>query len=233
MLPASGRHYQTVRSACAGSESPTPLGIGRCQPWLAPSVRSRCCLHCADQGRHPPERFAYGVACGSAGRWPADAHHGIVRLPASGRHYQTIRSACGGSESPTPLGIGRCQPWLAPSVRSRCCLHCADQGRHPPERFAYGVACGSAGRWPADAHHGIVRLPASGRHYQTIRSACGGSESPTPPEFGGCRPWSVQPVRSRCCRHCADQGRTHQSDSRMASHLVVPAAGRQMPTRES
>ncbi|WP_211271549.1 hypothetical protein, partial [Stenotrophomonas maltophilia] len=26
---------------------------------------------------------------------------------------------------------------------------------------------------------------------------------------------------------------THQSDSRMASHSVVPAAGRQMPTRES
>ncbi|WP_211271554.1 hypothetical protein, partial [Stenotrophomonas maltophilia] len=26
---------------------------------------------------------------------------------------------------------------------------------------------------------------------------------------------------------------THQSDSRMASHWVVPAAGRQMPTTES
>ncbi|WP_217999761.1 hypothetical protein, partial [Stenotrophomonas maltophilia] len=26
-------------------------------------------------GRRLPERFAYGVALGSAGRWPADAHH--------------------------------------------------------------------------------------------------------------------------------------------------------------
>ncbi|MBN4987715.1 hypothetical protein JY442_11540, partial [Stenotrophomonas maltophilia] len=29
------------------------------------------------------------------------------------------------------------------------------------------------------------------------------------------------------------KGGTHQSDSRMASHWVVPAAGRQMPTMES